>query len=97
MKNEYIVVWSPVAEFTYLETLSFILNNWTSKEAEAFEQKVESLINILKTQKNLCPPSRKQRRIRKCVITPQTSLIYQFSKGNIEIIAFFDNRTNHNF
>ncbi|MBN2681505.1 MAG: hypothetical protein JXR58_03290 [Bacteroidales bacterium] len=97
MTKENIIVWSPVAEFTYLETLSFILKTWTSKEAEAFKLKVESLVNLLKTQKNLCPPSRKQRRIRRCVITPQTSLIYQFSKGNIEIIAFFDNRTNHNF
>ncbi|HBS87070.1 MAG: hypothetical protein A2W91_02530 [Bacteroidetes bacterium GWF2_38_335] len=96
-KIVYQIIWSPIAELTYLETISFILENWTVKEASDFEEKVESLLNLLKTQKNLCPPSKHEKHLRRCVITTQTSLIYQFSKDTIEIVAFFDNRSDHEF
>jgi len=49
--NEYLISWSPLAEETYLKTLSQILDRCTIKEAEAFEAKVESLIDKLKTHK----------------------------------------------
>ena len=75
--KEYFISWSPLAEETYLKTLSQILERWTVKEAEDFESKVESLIKKLKIQKYLCPPSFQQKNLRRCVIAPQTSLVYQ--------------------
>jgi len=95
--KEYLISWSPLAEETYLKTLSFILEKWTVKEAEAFERKVESLLEKLKTQKHLCPPSNKQKSLRRCVIAPQTSLIYQIKNNIIELVAFFDNRSEHGY
>src|SRR5690554_6522275 len=67
------------------------------KEAESFEARVESLINRLKTQKRLCPPSGKQKNLRRCVIAPQTSLVYQIKDNIIELVAFFDNRSEHKY
>ena len=93
--KEYLISWSPLAEETYLKTLSQILDRWTVKEAEAFQDKVESLIEKLKSQKRLCPPSNKQKSLRRCVITPQTSLVYQIKDHIIELVAFFDNRSEH--
>ena len=46
--KEHLISQSPVAEETYLKTLSQILDRWTIKEAEDFEARVESLINRLK-------------------------------------------------
>lgn len=43
------IFWSPLAEESYLNTLSQIIERWTVKEAEEFEAKVESLIEKLKT------------------------------------------------
>ncbi len=93
--SEYIIYWSPLAEETYLKTLSLILEQWTVKEAQDFANKVESLIEKLKTHKQICPPSEKQKALRRCVITPQTSLVYQVKEDTIEFIAFFDNRSRH--
>jgi len=31
--KDFLIVWSPVAEETYLKTLSSILESWTIKEA----------------------------------------------------------------
>ena len=72
--KRYLISWSPQAEETYLNTLSQILEKWTIKEAEGFEAKVESLLEKLKNQKHLCPPSGKQKSLRRCVIAPQTFL-----------------------
>ena len=62
--KQYHISWSPFAEETYLNTLSQILEKWTVIEAEDFETKVESLIEKLKTQKHLCPPSNKHKKLR---------------------------------
>ena len=96
--KRYQIVWSPLAEETYLRTLAYILENWSLKEAEDFENKVESLLERLKTQKHLCPVSKIQKTLRRCVVAPQTSLIYQVrNDSNIELVAFFDNRSNHKY
>ena len=95
--KEYFITWSPLAEETYLKTLSQILEHWTLKEAEDFEAKVNSLLEKLKIHKQLCPHSGKQKNLRRCVITPQTSLIYQIKANTIELIAFFDNRSQHQY
>ncbi|MBD3183540.1 hypothetical protein GF312_14695 [Candidatus Poribacteria bacterium] len=95
--KQYQIFWSPLAEESYLNTLTQILEKWTIKEAEDFEAKVDSLIEKLKTQKYLCPPSGKKNGLRCCVITPQTSLIYQIENDVIELVAFFDNRSDHRY
>jgi plasmid stabilization system protein ParE len=95
--KEYLISWSPLAEETYLKTLSHILDRWSIKEAEDFEAKVESLIEKLKTQKRLCPTSGKKKNLRRCIIAPQTSLVYQIKDNIIELVAFFDNRSEHQY
>jgi len=95
--KEAVIFWAPLAEDTYLKTLSQILDRWTIKEAEDFEAKVESLLEKLKTHKRLCPPSDKHKNLRRCVIAPQTSLVYQIKDDIIELVAFFDNRSEHQF
>jgi mRNA-degrading endonuclease YafQ of YafQ-DinJ toxin-antitoxin module len=95
--KEYTIYWSPLAEETYLKTLSQILEHWSLKEAEDFEAKVNSLLEKLKVHKQLCPSSGKQKDLRRCIITPQTSLIYQIKNNTIELVAFFDNRSNHKY
>ncbi len=95
--KEYLIFWSPIAEETYLKTLTSILEKWTTKEAEDFEHKVESLLDKIKTQIRLCPPSDKYKNLRRRVITPQTSLVYQFIDNVIELVSFFDNRSSHEY
>ena len=95
--KQYLISWSPQAEESYLNTLSQIMAKWTIKEAEDFEAEVESLLEKLKTQKHLCPLSSIQSSLRRCVIAPQTSLVYQIKYDVIELVAFFDNRSDHQY
>ena len=54
-----------------------------------------SLIHRLKQHKHLCPPSNKNKTLRRCVITPQTSLVYRIKGTVFELMALFDNRSEH--
>jgi plasmid stabilization system protein ParE len=93
----YSIIWSPLAEETYLKTLTQILDRWSIKEAKDFEDKVESLIKAVRTQSRICPPSGRYKNLRRCVIAPQTSLVYQIKGNAIELVAFFDNRSENTY
>jgi plasmid stabilization system protein ParE len=97
MTREFTVYWSPEAEETYLETIKFILERWPVEVAEDFERLVEDLVNRLRQHKNLCPSSPMHKQLRKCMISGQTSLIYRINGDEIELVAFIDNRSNHNY
>lgn len=96
-KKALKVIWSPLAEETYLGALKFILKKWTLKEADEFAIMVKGLIEKIQSFKNLCPPSRLHKNLRKCVVSYQTSLVYRLHKDSIEIVAFFDNRSSIHF
>jgi hypothetical protein len=54
---------------------------------EAEETYLKTLTDIL------CPPSQTHKQFRKCVIAPQTSLIYRVTDDTIELVSFIDNRS----
>ncbi len=93
-----MIYWSPQAEESYLKTLEFILEKWTTREADNFQDKVDGLLVNLEIYNRLCPPSIRFKEFYKCVITEQTSMIYRIVEENIiEIVAFIDNRSLHSF
>jgi plasmid stabilization system protein ParE len=96
--KKYQIVWSPYAEESYLRILTYIIDNWTVKEAEDFDNKAESLLERLKTHKHLCPAYKIQEGLIRCEVAAQTSLVYLVRNENIiELVAFFDNRSNHKY
>jgi len=90
-----IVNWTDEAKASYKKTIVFILDNWTVDVALRLEDDVNILINNLEEYQYFCPPSRKDKNLRRCVISKQTSLLYEVNKTHIDLISFFDNRTNH--
>jgi hypothetical protein len=94
VKKKYPIRWTREAETTYLETLVFILEKWTLKEAEQFESLTNNLLKSLSYNLKLCPEV-EGLRIRKCVISEQSSLVYRIEKQSIELVAFIDNRSDH--
>ena len=91
------IIWSPLAEETYLAILDYIQTEWTIKEAIAFDKKVDALLLKLKKHRNLCPASNQLRNYRCCVISKQTSVVYKVEAEVIELVAFIGNSTDHNW
>ncbi|MGB3947352.1 MAG: type II toxin-antitoxin system RelE/ParE family toxin [Bacteroidia bacterium] len=91
------IIWSPQAEETYLKTLELIVEKWGKKIALKFDKSTEELIEKIASHKHICPESI-IIKLRRCVISEQTSMVYQIiNNETIEIITFFDNRSNHSY
>jgi len=90
---KYNVSWSPLSKETYLKTLKDVLEKWNKKEAMNVKTLIDEKVSALENNKYLCPPSKKQD-LRKCVISKQTSLIYEVVNNKIELLLFIDNREN---
>ena len=90
------IIWSNQALKTYDKIIDDLILNWPINIVINFEDKTNTLLDHLKNNSKLCPPSKKMK-LRKCVIHKNASLVYRFNKTNIELITFLDNRSEHNY
>lgn len=88
------VVWSQETLQSYMKVLDFLLDKWSIKEIEKFENKFDGLIERLSTNKEICPKS-KILNFRKCMIDEYNSLIYQEVDNKIFLVTIIDNRSSH--
>ena len=70
------IVWSEEILQNYFRVLDYLLENWTEKEIETFENKFDDLVERIKSNKEICPKS-SLLNFRKCLIDKNNSLIYQ--------------------
>ena len=90
------IIWSEEAVATYFKTLDFILKDWSISVAENFEGEVSHVLNLLKSKAKIFSASKK-KGFHKAVISKQTSLVYQVTAKQIILVAFIDNRSDHEF
>jgi hypothetical protein len=55
-------------------------------------KKLDKTIKIIKEQPDSFPESDKESGLRKCVITKQTTLYYQYNDIEVHLLTFFDTR-----
>lgn len=96
MSKPYPVHWTREADISYLETLTFILENWSLKEAERFDLLTHELLINLSNNLKLCPEI-PDLKVRKCVISEQSSLINRIVSKSVELVGFVDNRSKHRY
>lgn len=51
------IVWSDESLQNYFGVLDYLLENWTIKQVEKFENSFDALIERLKSNKEICPKS----------------------------------------
>ena len=72
--------------------LVFLEHEWSATVKVDFVKKLnKSLIQIQKLPDSF-PESEKIRGLRKCVVTKQTTIFYNYSETAIYIVTIFDNR-----
>lgn len=89
---KYKEKWSPRASSDYDIIITYLLKEWTQKEALKFIEKVEKTVALLLKTPKMFKASIKNKQVRQCVMLPQVSLYYRISHDTVEIIALFDNR-----
>jgi plasmid stabilization system protein ParE len=91
------VTWSDEAKTAYRQTIYDLLQNWPIEKALKLEDAVNRLIHHLAYHNHICPPSKKNTSIRKCVVSKQSSIIYVIENNTIHLVGFIYNKSNHDF
>ncbi len=90
----YEIVFSERASKELTSILEYLEDEWSAKTSIDFTNMLnEKLIHII-TNPYLYPPFKNKKQIRRCVVNKQVSAFYRIKNSDIQIITFFDNRSN---
>lgn len=88
------VLISKLAERKLEKLFDYLVANWSIKVKNEFVVKLDKSIAIIKEKPESFPSSEKEKGLRKCVVTKQTTLYYRFDKSKITVVTLFDTRQN---
>jgi plasmid stabilization system protein ParE len=74
--------------------LEYLEENWSVNVRIKFAKKLYTSINLIRTNPELFPKSQINKKLHKCVVTKQTSLFYNFTNKQVNVVSFFDTRQN---
>lgn len=94
MKREVVI--TPRAKIEMEEIFNYLEAKWNNEVKRKFSNKINSVIKLIVENPELFPISSINRKIRKVVISKQTSLFYHFNHKHIVIVSLFDTRQNPN-
>lgn len=78
-----------------LETIfSNLVEKWSIKVKNEFIEKLDYSIELIRNQPEMFPESKRGKKLRKCVVTKQTTLFYRFTTKKINVVTIFDTRQN---
>lgn len=88
------VVISRTAEKKLEKLFDYLTEKWSEKVKNEFVKKLDHNIKIIRVQPEIFPESKKGKKLRRCVITKQTTLYYRFNSKQINVVTIFDTRQN---
>ncbi len=84
---EYKIFWTEEALQGLKEIIDYLSTEWTQKEVDDFKVKLSKQIDHIKINPWLFPKSKFQPRLRKAVLSKQTSVYYEV-KDNVIYLAY---------
>ena len=88
------VRWNKFGRLDYYQNISYLLQNWSEKEAQNFIDKVIEIETML-AKGNVDFQNTDREGIKRCVINKQISLFYRVhSEKHVELLRFWNNNQN---
>lgn len=94
MDSKYTFRWTDESIRNLEGILGDIKMKWTEKEVNHFKQKLIQQLQIIERFPTIFPVSGLNPRLRKAVMSKQTSLFYELQDEIIYIVHIFDTRQN---
>ncbi|MHC0444925.1 type II toxin-antitoxin system RelE/ParE family toxin [Flavobacterium sp. 3-218] len=85
------VIWTEKAEKTYLKNYEYLVENWSIKVAEKFDEEVLNVIDIISKNPQIGHYN-KDFDFSTILVVKQISLIYSIIEDKIMLLIFHDNR-----
>lgn len=90
----YPIRYSTRAYNEYESILDYNVESFGIEIAAKTDNYFEEVIHQISINPFLYPYSDKKKNLRRCVISPQTTLYYRFSGDYIELVSFRGNKMN---
>jgi len=87
-----IIIWTSQALFNYENSINYLLEKWSFKEAQDFIDSVSELEEQLKKFPLSFPQSENKKYLRKAVLGKHHSVIYQVDGKELVFINFLFNK-----
>jgi len=88
------VVYSLRARQEEIELLDYIIANFGKEKAKDVYDKIERVLEQIAEMPDMYRSSKKQKGLRKCVFSKQTSIYYRVQDNQIQVVSFRPNRKN---
>jgi len=75
-----------------IELIEYVLRNFGQKKAKEIYLRIETVLDEIAATPEMYPVSKKQRGLRKCVFSRQTSIYYRIQEDYVEVVGFRNNR-----
>jgi plasmid stabilization system protein ParE len=90
MVFEYKLFWTDEAIENLEKILDYLNDRWTQREINNFKKKLARQIFIIQQNPNIFPISPYNIRLRKAVLSKQTTVFYEFSGQIIYLVYIFN-------
>ena len=88
---DYKIFWTEEAISNLEEIIDYLYSRWTKREVDNFKAKLSKQINLISQNPKLFPVSTFQPRLRKAVLSKQTSIFYEVKNDTIYLAYLFVN------
>jgi plasmid stabilization system protein ParE len=78
--------------FKLEKLLEYLEFEWSLRTKANFREELDDRIQSIKASPRICASSSLDPRLRKCVVPPQTSIIYEIQGETIFVMNLIDNR-----
>jgi len=92
MASDYKIFWTNEAINNLESILDYLSNRWTQREIENFKKRLSKQINLIEQNPKLFPISQYNGRLRKAVLSKQTTIFYEVSGQIIYLVYLFNNK-----
>jgi len=94
MASDFKIFWTDEAINNLKYILDYLVDKWTQREIDNFKNRLSKLIRLIEQNPNLFPISQYNYRLRKVVLSRQTTIFYEVSGQMIYIVYLFNNKQN---
>jgi len=88
---DYEIFWTEEAIQNLEEIIDYLATKWTQREVDNFKEKLSKQIGLIKRNPRMFPVSTFQPRLRKAVLSKQTSIFYEIADDVIYLAYVFVN------
>lgn len=92
MDSDYKIFWTNEAINNLESILDYLNRSWTQREIDNFKKKLSKQIDLIEKNPKLFPLSDYNPRLRKAVMSKQTTIFYELSGTVIYLVYLFNNK-----